>query len=214
MKHYILKINFLLILFSLFLTSSFCQNPGYLGKHLILKYNNYFNFYWAKDHKGNVEYQIPMRHHLGLALIVQPNITIDAFYTTGKTNFRINSHIGIIESMGGEFGVTFFKNAFAPLGYYTRLGFEFSTSDWSLKNNSIFFDDKTKGEFNNSIISMELGKSGILYDRLCYSFGAQYGIRIESIFTRGIKNTEIYPKQRLFYQHLWSIHFGLGFLLF
>ncbi len=214
MKHYILKINFLLIFFSLFLTSSFCQNPGYLGKHLTFKYNNYFSIYSAKEHKSYVDYPIPMRHHLGLALIVHPNITIDGFYTTGKTNFKSFYDIGMIESTGGEVGVTFYRNAYAPIGQYIRFSFEHSISDWSLKYNNNFFDKTTKGELSNNVFSFEAGKSGVLYDWLCYSYGAQYGFRIKNSLFKTFDKNEDYVRQRMFFYRLWSIHFGLGFLLF
>lgn len=214
MKQHILKINFLLIFLSLFLTSSFCQNPGHLGKHFIFKYNNYFNFYPAIEHSSNIKYPMPMRHHLGLALIVLPNITIDGFYTTGKTNFKSFSDIGIIESTGGEVGVTFYRNAYAPIGQYMRFSFEHSISEWSLKYNSRYFDNKTKGELTNNVFSFEFGKSGVLYDRLCYSYGAQYGLRIKNSLFNTIDKNEDYVRQRMFFYRLWSIHFGLGFLLF
>lgn len=212
MKQNTIKKIILLNFFILFLSAMYSQNAGYMGKHLLLKYNNYTNLYFAKSDKGTVDYPFPMRHHLGMECIIHPNMVLGGFYTMGKTNFRTNEDIGTIDTQGGEIALKFFPNTYAPIGYYTRVGFEFSKSEWSIL--TYYSKDRLKGDFSNYVASLEFGKSGIFFNRFTYTLGAQYGLRMNFTYFSKEKPKLANPRTRMFYHHLWSMHFGIGVLLF
>lgn len=212
MKQNTIKKIILLNLFILFLSVMYSQNAGYMGKHLFLKYNNYTNLYFPKTNKGTVDYPFPMRHNFGMECIIHPNIVLGGFYTMGKINFRRHDDIGIIDTQGGEIALKFFPKTYAPIGYYSRIGFEFSTSEWSIA--PYYSENKLKGDFSNYVASIEFGKSGIFFNRFTYTLGAQYGLRMNLPSFSKKKSDSMYPQTRMFYHHLWSMHFGIGVLLF
>lgn len=205
------------------------QISGYMGKRIILKYDLFSNLYIPLGE--NTTYPInktPTRSNIGIEYVTGRKSTIGLSYGMGNTNFRYSGEFGKLNNTYYNFTITTFAgNNISPIGSFCQFRFSYLKTDYSIRvedpywlgDNYIPNQRKLSGSTNNFIFSTVIGNSGVLFNRVIYSFGFQFGYRIGSILGSLLElesngpDVERYVNKRNSYNELWGIHAGIGILL-
>ncbi len=208
-----------LFLFAFQLLSA--QVSGYMGKRLILKFDTYTIPYFPIENTRNYPINhFPVRKNIGVEYVVGRNSLIGLSYAFNSTQFHYSDDFGKLNNNGLSFSFSSYqsKHGIAPIGKFYQFRLNYFKSEYSIRVNDYYGMRQTKktGETQNFILGIVVGNSGVLFDRLLYSYGLQFGYRLGtliSVILEPDEAVEYSVNRRNLFNEFWGIHFGLGLLL-
>jgi len=229
------KLLFILLVIGFSAFKASAQNPGYMGKHIVISAEGTFSGSiflmqktWLK-YGTTIEIVSGKKHSLGLGYLYNSTkFPYQSFqhgcYKYYKDNSKLISH-----SIGIDY-YKYFGGSIAPLGdfFRLRLFYMFSKSDDFYSNRVLNSDPSTCysneasfDSYDNFGTSIYFGRKRIFYDMLAVSYGFKLGVVLVNpyfsnpidIYDRDVNLIENYGSYENFYSTLISLDVSIGFVL-
>ena len=215
----------------------FSQVSGYMGKHLMVKFDTYTNLYIPIDYSGNSEINyLPIRKYISTEYIIARNVTLGFGYGFNNTQFVSDGRIGQISNYGFGISSSVYSggDGIAPVGSFLKYQLDYYMSNFSIPKEVYFTNSLGQeqnieviksGSINNYVLGLVIGQSGVLWNRVYYNYGIQFGYRLGALidfvsevdytyYESDISSFKKDVRFRNFAHNLWGIQCGVGYLLF